>query len=328
MRHNKKNLYFLHIILMGSLLSAGCGDSSSSADNLEAALASLITSGNCVDQEPVQLSEENPEYEKEGLALSLDHSNLSQKSIVFTPSICKVPQNRIKLNGKEFPTSHILYLTNVNPSSPNMQLFFSVKSVAGVEKIIRYETNSKALSAGSIEQNDSKGRMLGSAGTIPAKNIALLASSSSLLEEISDGITVSELAARGGIASVIVKTLCQSLFTALTLDMALNDTDFLLPFGLNTDPNNICDLIDQVKTPKKCKDFKKSKNIFEKTMGSICVFGTGSFMKSFICSFASSLSEEEILPFIGLEGCEKGDSATFCMFNNQEMVCSLISSLI
>ena len=326
-KKTKKTSYLFYLAVVASISFAGCGDDKDNAKNeLKETLTSLIASGNCVDQETTKLSEDNLEYEKDGLAVSLDKTGSMPKSIVFTPSVCKVPQNTITLNGKTFPASHILYLKNVNPSSPGMRLLFSTNSVPGVEKIIRYEADVGALSAGAAEQNDGKGIVLGSAGQISAGNIALFTTSTQLLDEMPKDVSVGELFSFKDalLAKHALEILCTSLLTTITLNMATGaKKDFILPFSINTDPDNICEALKAIETPQSCRDAQKNGKGIKKIMGTLCVNGTTFFMRSFVCKLAESLAEEEVLPLIGMEGCEKGDSAAFCLFYNQSTICRL-----
>ena len=319
--HNKTlHVCYTALALALCTLSIGCSDDSK--DSLAETMASLIASGNCVDQEPLTLSGDNQEVSVGNFTLSVGDP---ASPVTFVPSLCKVPNNQIKNNDKTSPASQILYLKNVNLGSLiNLPMNVSLETgIQGINGFVKYVPAQQALSADSSQRSDNKGNVIAAANL--QGNTAFVGMDVS----IAQSENVGNLAfGTSSFASAIITKGCEILVEATSITLE-EGNDITLPVNLDIfgiggkGPDSTCTLLKKAKLDKKCD---KISNKFTKKA---CNAIFSKFTQTLVClSMDDAL--ETIAGFVPIstESCSDGNLLSQCLRESGAQMCTILTPLL
>ncbi|MEM7589706.1 MAG: hypothetical protein AAF320_06090 [Myxococcota bacterium] len=324
-KHNQTlRVCYTALALALCTLSIGCSDDDE--DNLAATMASLIASGNCVDQEPATLSEDNQEVTVGNFTLSVgDPTN----PVTFVPSLCKVPNGQIKNNGKTSPVSQILYLKNVNLGSltdlsMNLSLATNIQGITG---FLKYVPEQQALGADSSQRSDDEGNIIAAANL--QGNTAFIGIDVS----VARSEDVGNLAFDGSsFASGIITQGCSNIIEAASSTFAagvrlgVNLNFFGVGSnGLGPDGQSLpstCDLLEKANLSKACKKGSK----FGKKL---CNAVFSKFTQQLVCmSLDQAIGAARNFSPVQTESCGKGALLSDCLRNDAKPLCTILGFLI
>ncbi|MEM7402682.1 MAG: hypothetical protein AAF310_01500, partial [Myxococcota bacterium] len=321
-KHNQTlRVCYTALALALCTLSIGCSDDDSE-DNLAATMASLIASGNCVDQEPVTLSAENQIASVGNYTLA---ANDLTAPITFIPSVCMLPNNQIKHSGKAFAASDLIYLKQINLGSLNrvvadLSLNNANPNTSG---ILKYLIEQQSV----IEEksvSNKQGSFVATA-TLEQGGLLFVAADLSIAQSnVGNLFSLDSNSVKG----YIITEGCNILIEATSITLEEGD-DIILPVNLDIfgiggkGPDSTCSLLKKAKLDKKCS---KISNTFGKKA---CNAIFSKFTQTLVC-LSVDKALESIAGFVPIstESCSEGNLLSQCLRESGAQMCTILTPLL